>query len=181
MDGTIGSCNVPTVGWNPFELSLFYGTDTGFFSRMKFKRIHRHSLILPSRLTWNSQEPKTKHFFKCVGSFRRYINSLCAILLEVCWQLMQTSYVVNLGYLDRCRLNDLTKYGLSYSFKGDMRPFSEFTQVWTILSLIASKNGFWRLPLIDWKSKVDWKVKLFPIEFPVYQAASKIHFGGWLW
>ena len=64
---------------------------------------------------------------------------------------------------------NLTKCGLSYGFKRDPRPFSEFTQVWTILSLIASKNGFWRLTLIDWKSKVDWKVKLFPIEFPVYQ------------
>ena len=60
---------------------------------------------------------------------------------------------------------NLTKCGLSYGFKRDLRPFSEFTQVWTILSLTASKNGYWRLPLIDWRSKVDWKVKLFPIEF----------------
>ena len=37
----------------------------------------------------------------------------------------------------------LFKYGLSYSLKLDPRPFLEFTRVWTILSLIASKMDFW--------------------------------------
>ena len=31
--------------------------------------------------------------------------------------------------------------------KRDLRPFLEFTRGWTILSLTASKNAFWRLPL----------------------------------
>ena len=43
----------------------------------------------------------------------------------------------------------LINWGLSYSLKRDPRPFSECTQVCTILSLTASKNAFWRLPLID--------------------------------
>ena len=34
---------------------------------------------------------------------------------------------------------NLTKCGLSYRFKRDPRPFSEFTQVWIILSLTDSK------------------------------------------
>ena len=44
----------------------------------------------------------------------------------------------------------MNKCGLSYSLKHDPRPFSEYTKVFTILSLTASKNALRRLPLIDW-------------------------------
>ena len=76
----------------------------------------------------------------------------------------------------------LIKCGLSYSLKRDPRPFSEFTQVWTIFSLTASINAFWRLPWIDWRFNVDWKVKSSPIEYPVYQwQPPKCIFGGCQW
>ena len=72
--------------------------------------------------------------------------------------------------------------GLSYSLKRDPRPFSEITWVWTFFSLTASKNAFWRLPLIDWRFNVDWKVKLSQIKCPVYQwQPSKCIFGGCQW
>ena len=45
----------------------------------------------------------------------------------------------------------LIKCGLSNSLKRDLRPFSEFTRVWTIFTFTASKNELWRLPLIDWR------------------------------
>ena len=70
----------------------------------------------------------------------------------------------------------LIKVGLSYSLKRDPRPFSEFTQFWTILSLTASKNAFLRLLLIVLKFNLDWKVKLSPIECCLSMAASKMHF-----
>ena len=72
--------------------------------------------------------------------------------------------------------------GLSYSLKRDPRPFSEFTQVWTILSLTASKNAFWRLPLIDWT--LNWGQFHFSIkiEFPDNQwQPPKCIFGGCQW
>ena len=73
----------------------------------------------------------------------------------------------------------LIKCGLSYSLKRDPRPFSEFTQVWTIFSLTASINAFWSLPLIALRFNVDWKVELSPMECPIYQWQSpKYIFGG---
>ena len=57
----------------------------------------------------------------------------------------------------------LTKCGLSYSLKCDLRPVSEFTQVWTILS--------WNLEAANDRLKIQLgTISLFKnIEFPVYQ------------
>ena len=60
----------------------------------------------------------------------------------------------------------LTKCGLGYSLKRDQRPFSECTQVWTILALTVSKNGFWRLQLIDWTFILGQFHLSINIEFP---------------
>ena len=96
-------------------------------------------------------------------------------ILHIKFLLVSYPYFLKISF-------NLTKCGLSYGFKRDSRPFSEFTLVWTISWLIVSKNEFWRLPLIDWKSKVDWKVKLFPIECPVYQwQPPRCIFGGCQW
>ena len=65
------------------------------------------------------------------------------IALNIKFQLVSYPHFLKISF-------KLIKCGLSYSLKRDPRPFSEFTQVWTILSLTASKNAFWRLPLIDW-------------------------------
>ena len=60
----------------------------------------------------------------------------------------------------------LINCGLSYSLKRDPRPFSECTKVGTILSLTASKNAFWRLPLIDWTFNWGQFHLSIKIEFP---------------
>ena len=65
------------------------------------------------------------------------------IALNIKFQLVSYPHFLKISF-------KLIKCGLSYSLKRDPRPFSEFTQVWTILSLTASKNAFRRLPLIDW-------------------------------
>ena len=71
----------------------------------------------------------------------------------------------------------LIKCGLSYSLKGDPRPFSKCIKVCTILSLKASKNAFWRLPLIDGTFNWEQFYLSINIETPVYQCI----FGGCQW
>ena len=74
----------------------------------------------------------------------------------------------------------INKCGLSYSLKRDSRPFSKFTKVRTILSLTASKNAFWRLPLIDWTFQFHWGQFQPPINQDSISRqsiiASKMHF-----
>ena len=73
---------------------------------------------------------------------------------------------------------NLTKCGLSYGFKHDPRPFSEFTQVWTILSLTASKMDFGGCHCIDRLEIQLGTISLFNQLWisSLSMAASKIHY-----